>query len=96
MLRAASLTFTARVDEQSKLTALEAGALNAVKLLGVPDGFWANPKVHIPLPGGLQDAARLLKAMGQKKQVEDLELAINRAAENAVPLAKNLLVKWSA
>jgi hypothetical protein len=73
-------------------TALEAGATQAVKLLGVQDGFWANPKVRIPLPGALQDASKLLKAMGQKKQVEDLELAINRAAENAVPLAKNLLV----
>jgi hypothetical protein len=72
--------------------ALETGALAAVNLLGVQDGFLANPKVHIPLPGVLQDAARLLKALGRKQQVEDLELAINRAAENAVPLARTLLV----
>jgi hypothetical protein len=58
----------------------------------VQDGFLANPKVHIPLPGALQDAAKLLKAIGRKQQVEELEVAINRAAENAVPLAKNLLV----
>ncbi|MGZ5180416.1 MAG: DUF4197 domain-containing protein [Ramlibacter sp.] len=72
--------------------ALETGALTAVRLLGVQDGFLANPRVHIPLPGALQDASRLLKAMGQGRQVEDLEVAINRAAESAVPLAKNLLV----
>lgn len=72
--------------------ALENGALTAVRLLGVQDGFLANPKVRIPLPSALQDASKLLKAMGQRKQVEELEVAINRAAEGAVPLAKNLLV----
>jgi hypothetical protein len=72
--------------------ALETGSLAAVQLLGKPDGFLANPKVHIPLPGALQDAARLLKAIGQQRQVEELEVAINRAAESAVPLAKTLLV----
>lgn len=73
-------------------TALEQGALAAVQLLGRPDGFLANPKVRIPLPGYLKDAAKLLSALGQRKQVEELELAMNRAAENAVPLAKKLLV----
>jgi hypothetical protein len=71
--------------------ALEAGAMAAVKLLGRPDGFLGNPQVRIPLPGYLKDAARLLGALGQKKQVQELETAMNRAAENAVPLAKNLL-----
>ena len=48
--------------------------------------------MHIPLPSGLQDASRLLKAMGQGRQLDDLEVAVNRAAENAVPMAKTLLV----
>jgi len=73
-------------------TALETGALAAVRLLGVQDGFLGNPKVRIPLPSALQEASKVLKAMGQRRQVEELEVAINRAAENAVPLAKNLLV----
>ena len=73
-------------------TALEKGAVTAVRLLGVQDGFLGNPKVRIPLPSALQDASRLLKAMGQRKQVEDLEVTLNRAAEGAVPLARNLLV----
>lgn len=72
--------------------ALEQGALTAVRLLGVQDGFLGNPRVRIPLPSALQDASKLLKAMGQGRQVEELEVAINRAAENAVPLARNLLV----
>jgi hypothetical protein len=72
--------------------ALETGAATAVKLLGAPDGFLGNPKVRIELPGYLRDAAKLLKAMGRRQEVEELEVAMNRAAENAVPLAKKLLV----
>jgi hypothetical protein len=74
-------------------SALEAGAVSAVKLLGRADGFLANPQVRIPLPGYLKDARKLLVAFGRGKQVEELELAMNRAAENAVPLARTLLVE---
>jgi hypothetical protein len=73
-------------------TALERGAVAAVGLLGTPDGFLANPQVHIPLPGFLADAAKFLRAVGRGKQVEELEVAMNRAAEAAVPLARDLLV----
>jgi len=72
--------------------ALERGAVAAVGLLGKTDGFLGNPKVHIPLPSFLDDAARLLRATGQKKRVDALETALNRAAEAAVPEAKTLLV----
>lgn len=77
---------------QGLKTALEQGALAAVGLLGKPDGFLGNPTVRIPLPGYLADAAKLLKALGQGKRVEELEVAMNRAAESAVPLARDLLV----
>jgi hypothetical protein len=90
---AQSLASLSELDASKGLkTALETGALQAIKLLGVQDGFLGNPKVRIPLPSALQDASKLLKAFGQGKQVEELEVAINRAAENAVPMAKNLLV----
>ncbi|HZN86999.1 MAG TPA: DUF4197 domain-containing protein [Burkholderiales bacterium] len=72
--------------------ALERGAVSAVALLGRTDGFLGNPKVRIPLPGFLEDAARLLRTMGQQRRVEELETAMNRAAEAAVPEAKSLLV----
>lgn len=77
---------------QGLKAALERGALSAINVLGRPGGFLDNPKVRIPLPGFLENAAKLLKAMGQKKRVEELEVAMNRAAEAAVPLAKGLLV----
>ncbi|GAB4554963.1 MAG: DUF4197 domain-containing protein [Rhizobacter sp.] len=72
--------------------ALERGATAAVGLLGRTDGFLGNPKVRIPLPSFLNDAARLLRATGQQKRIDALETAMNRAAEAAVPEAKALLV----
>lgn len=72
--------------------ALERGAVAAVGLLGRPDGFLGDPKVRIPLPGVLNDAAKLLRSMGQGKRVDELVTAMNRAAEAAVPEAKTLLV----
>lgn len=73
-------------------TALERGALAAVGLLGRTDGFLGNPMVRIPLPGFLNDAARILKATGQQKRLDQLVTAMNRAAEAAMPEAKALLV----
>ncbi|WP_309680777.1 DUF4197 domain-containing protein [Polaromonas sp.] len=73
-------------------TALEKGALAAVALLGKPDGFLGNPKVRIPLPGYLEDASKLLKNFGQGKRIDELVTAINRAAEAAVPMGKDLLL----
>jgi hypothetical protein len=47
--------------------------------------------VRIPLPGFLNEAAKLAKFTGQQKRVDDLVTAMNRAAEAAVPQAKALL-----
>ena len=73
--------------------ALERGALSAVALLGKSDGFLGNPKVRIPLPGYLEDAGKLLRKLGQGKRVDELVTSMNRAAEQAVPEAKSLLVQ---
>ena len=72
--------------------ALERGALAAVALLGKTDGFLGNPQVRIPLPGFLKDAAKLLRAAGQGRKLDELVTAMNRAAELAVPMAKPLFV----
>ncbi len=72
--------------------ALEAGALAAISLLGRADGFLGNPKVRIPLPGFLEDAAKIMKTLGQGKKVDELVTSMNRAAEAAVPMAKDLLI----
>ncbi|MGE0351187.1 DUF4197 domain-containing protein [Hydrogenophaga sp.] len=72
--------------------ALEKGAMAAVALLGKTDGFLGNPKVRIPLPGYLEDASRLLKLTGQGKRVDELVTSMNRAAEAAVPVGRDVLL----
>jgi hypothetical protein len=72
--------------------ALERGADSAVALLGRPGGFLDNPQVKIPLPGALERAASMLRAIGQGHRVDDLVNSMNRAAEQAVPEGKPLLV----
>jgi hypothetical protein len=77
---------------QGLKAALEKGAVAAVKSLGQTDGFLGNNKVRIPLPGYLQDAAKLLRGLGQGAKLDELITAMNRAAEAAVPLARDRLV----
>lgn len=83
---------TSSEASQGLKTALEKGAIAAVSLLGKADGFLGNDKVRIPLPGFLDDAAKLMKKLGQGKRVDELLVSMNRAAEAAVPMAKDLLV----
>lgn len=77
---------------QGLKTALEKSAVAAVNLLGRVDGFLGNEKVRIRLPGYLDDASKLLRALGQGGRIDELVTAMNRAAEAAVPVAKDLLV----
>jgi hypothetical protein len=73
-------------------TALERGARAAVAELGRTDGFLANPQVRIPLPESLERGERLARRLGYSKEVDELVVAMNRAAEAAVPEARKLLV----
>ncbi|WP_256810838.1 MULTISPECIES: DUF4197 domain-containing protein [Pseudomonas] len=72
--------------------ALTQGAQIAVKQLGTPGGFSNNPEVKIELPGKLGKAASKMKAFGMGAQVEELENAMNKAAESAVTQAQPILV----
>lgn len=72
--------------------ALTQGASAAVASLGRPDGFLGNPRVRIPLPESLQKAEKLMRKLGMGKRADELITTMNRAAEAAVPEAKELLV----
>ncbi|HEY8084829.1 MAG TPA: DUF4197 domain-containing protein, partial [Methylophilaceae bacterium] len=65
---------------------------SAVGKLGVPDGFLGNPQVKIPLPDSLKKVEKGMKMFGMGKQTDELVTRMNRAAEAAVPEAKDLLV----
>jgi hypothetical protein len=72
--------------------ALTQGAGKAVDQLGKTDGFLGNPKVKIPLPENLRKGEDFMRKLGMGKYADELETAMNRAAEAAVPEAKTLLV----
>jgi hypothetical protein len=72
--------------------ALETSSVAAVSKLGVRDGFLNNERVKIELPGMLEQAKPLLKMTGRGKQLDELVISMNRAAESAVPLARPLLI----
>jgi hypothetical protein len=91
--RALSLSGLSNADASSGVkAALEQGAIAAVGLLGQSGGFLNNPSVRIALPGYLNDAAQMMKRFGQGKRIEELETSLNRAAEAAVPMGKDLLI----
>ncbi|KPK12685.1 MAG: hypothetical protein AMJ68_01185 [Acidithiobacillales bacterium SG8_45] len=71
--------------------ALNQGTDRAVKYLGRKDGFMKNPQVRIPMPSHLRSIDKGLRSVGQGKVADDFILSLNRAAESAVPLAKNVL-----
>ena len=91
---AADLSSITNTEASSGLKqALTDGSSAAISQLGVTDGFFKNPKVKIPLPPALQRIESGLRLAGMRKQADDLVLAMNRAAEAAVPEAKSLLVQ---
>lgn len=90
---ALSLADLSSADASAGLkAALEKGSVAAVAKLGAENGFLGNPQVKIPLPGVLEKAGPLLQMTGYGKQLDDLVVAMNRAAEAAVPQAKPLLL----
>ena len=83
---------TSREASTALKAALEKGALAAVASLGRTDGFFGNPQVKIPLPDSLQRAEKLMRRFGMGRHADELIVALNRAAEAAVPEAKQLFV----
>ena len=90
---AADLSSITNADAANGLKqALTDGSAIAVAKLGVENGFLSNPQVKIPLPPALQRVESALRFAGLRKQADDLVVAMNHAAEAAVPEAKALLV----
>ena len=68
--------------------ALEVGISRAIALAGKHDGFMQNEQIRILLPPKLQPVGKGMRMMGMGEQVDDLEIAMNRAAEQATSQAK--------
>lgn len=63
--------------------ALTKGARNSVSLASVADGFNKNTRIRIPFPPEAEKMKSTLNSIGMSKQVEEFELTLNRAAEEA-------------
>ena len=72
--------------------ALTIGSEQVVAKLGQKDGFNADPTAHIPLPKKLKKVRKVLKTVGLESYADDLETKLNRAAEAATPVAKQLFI----
>lgn len=70
--------------------ALKVGTERVVNQLGQADGFNTDPEIHIPLPDKFQKVRSMLSTIGRAEMLDDLELKLNRAAEQATPQAKQL------
>jgi len=64
----------------------------AVASTGRPDGYFKNEAIKILLPSSLQTVGKGMRMMGMGAQVDELELSMNRAAEQAAPAAKQIFI----
>jgi hypothetical protein len=72
--------------------ALELSTRKAVALTGKPDGFLKNEAIKILLPPKLETIGKGLRMMGRGASVDELEMGMNRAAEQATPQAKQIFL----
>jgi hypothetical protein len=72
--------------------ALRVSTGKAVALTGKPDGFLKNEAIKILLPPKLQSVGKGLRMLGMGARVDELEVGMNRAAEQATPEAKRIFI----
>lgn len=63
--------------------ALEKGAERSVDHASKLNGFWGNDRLRIPFPPEAEKMRSTLQRIGMERQVEQFELTMNRAAEDA-------------
>lgn len=73
--------------------ALSQGTVRAVELLGKKDGFLANKEVRIEVPRKLRAVEQGLELVGREELVEEFVTSMNRAAEAAAPVAKEVFLE---
>ena len=74
--------------------ALRIGSARVIEQVGIENGYYNDSNIHIQLPRSFQKADKFARQVGLDKTFRDLEKRMNRAAEQAAPLAKDIL--WKA
>jgi hypothetical protein len=72
--------------------ALRVGTGRAVGVVGRTDGFLGNPDIRIPVPEKLLKVEKALRLIGADQVVDEFTTSMNRAAEAAAPVAKQVFL----
>ena len=73
--------------------ALTDGTLSAVRQVSKTDGYWGDSIIRIPLPKTLAHVQAVARPLGLSGALDDVHLRMNRAAEAAAPLARDLFLE---
>ncbi len=68
------------------------GTLSAVTRVSKVDGYWGDSVIRIPLPKTLARIQAIARPLGMSGALDDVHLRMNRAAEAAAPLARDLFL----
>jgi hypothetical protein len=72
--------------------ALVKGTGNSVSLVSKLNGYFSNPEIKIPFPENARAIESKLRSIGLGSKVDEVVLAINRAAEDAAKSAQTIFV----
>lgn len=79
--------------------ALKVGTNNGASMASKTDGFWKNDALRLPFPPNAQKVKDKCLQLGIRKEVEEFELTLNRAAEvackEAAPIFVNAIMSMS-
>lgn len=79
--------------------ALNVGIQNSVNLSSITDGFWKNDLIKLPFPEDAMKVRQKAIEWGMTKKVEEFEMTLNRAAEEAtkeaLPIFKDAILNMS-
>ncbi len=96
ILNASSSTTTSGITEQEAATglkdALSVGISKSAEMLSRQDAYFADPLIHIPWPDDALKVAGALRKIGLNQMVDNVELSLNRAAEDAAIKAKPIFI----
>jgi Protein of unknown function (DUF4197) len=71
---------------------VEISSTKAIAQTGKRDGFLQNEAIRILLPPRLQAIGKSMRLIGRGDEVDELEIGMNRAAEDATPQAKAIFL----
>jgi hypothetical protein len=95
--KASKTTTTAPILSDDRITAglkeaLTISTRSAVESTGRPDGFLKNAAIKIVIPPKLRTFDKGMRLIGKGAEMDELEVGMNRAAEEAAPEAKKIFL----